>query len=215
MISAKVLLQSAIWMATLLQVTNTARLLAMLKVTPHGDSAAGAVSDYTYVGRDFPVEYPVSNFEPVAMTLQESVHYSLNVSDETANGEWDALDTPRHHGHTHLGPQYRLFALTIGHQRHCLETLHRGLLNKYGHTDIEPNHHHWQHCLNYLRQMFLCDAVDTLEEGDFMERDYSVHRISGDMVCRDWEAVFATLDAKQREWSEWSAKWVSDEPDLS
>ncbi|KAH9929375.1 uncharacterized protein B0H18DRAFT_208792 [Fomitopsis serialis] len=202
-------LQKTIWIAALIQVMATAWLLAEFLRDP--SPAAVVAKEYSYIGHDYPVEFPVSNIERVAMTLQESVHFSLNVSDHMANKEWDALDKPRHFGSTHVGPQFRSVATVFGHQLHCLRTLHSGVLTKYGHSDEEPNYHHWQHCLNYLRQTFLCDAIDTLEEGDFMQRDYAAHRMGDNLLCRDWEAVFAALDRKQQEWLEFNIEWVAPE----
>jgi len=93
-----------------------------------------------------------------------------------------------------LGPSYRTFELGIFHQLHCLSTLHKAIL--YPHLDVFGPEH-VGHCLNYLRQHFLCEADDTLEPGDFMQdviRDTDGGRLGGagmfERECRDWGAVF-------------------------
>ncbi|KZT68640.1 hypothetical protein DAEQUDRAFT_692311 [Daedalea quercina L-15889] len=204
----KSMLQRAIWITTFVQAAITILLIA--RVILHDSSDADFASIHTYIGRDYPTEFPVGDEGPVAMTLHESVHLSLNLSDDISNKEWDTMDKRRHWGNTQLGPRFRALSTVFGHQLHCLRYLHMGLLSRYGFIN-ESNHYHWQHCLNYLRQTFLCDAVDTLEEGDFMSRDYGMDRMSGDLVCRDWMAVIAALDEKNQEWEEYNIKWVGPE----
>ncbi|KZT68643.1 hypothetical protein DAEQUDRAFT_692317 [Daedalea quercina L-15889] len=206
MAGAQTLLQAIMWIIVLLQVIATAQLMGI--TVRHANIAPATGIEHTYIGHDYPEEYPLVHDEPVSMTLHETVHYTLNLSDQTNSEEWNRLDQPKQHVDTHLGPQQRVFVLTFGHQLHCLRSLYTGLLAKYGHTTDMPNPIHWQHCLNYLRQTFLCDATDVLEEGDFTKRDYTVHRQSGDIICKDWTAVFDVLDRNEQEWLEWRAEWV-------
>ncbi|EPT00037.1 hypothetical protein FOMPIDRAFT_1123352, partial [Fomitopsis schrenkii] len=159
-----------------------------------------------YVGRDYPHEYPVGNLQPVMMTLHESIHFSLSPTDDIASEEWRSLGHPVHYGKTHLGPEHRFLSTVFGHQMHCLQILYLGLQHQYGRHNnmLEVDRHHLQHCLNYLRQTFLCDATDSLEEGDFLSKNYSMHTRGETLICRDWISVFRKLDENQSQWEEWS-----------
>ncbi|KAJ6464364.1 hypothetical protein C8R45DRAFT_1023826 [Mycena sanguinolenta] len=163
------------------------------------------VVDYSYVGQDYPLQYPIGILEPVAMTLQESVHFTLNASDPVAADEWVLYSSiPKEFGRTRLGASQRVLVLTVSHQMHCLRRIHIALLNR---EDPLANSAHVHHCLNYLRQTLLCEAIDTVELGDFMEQDYELERIGGTLVCRDWGKAFDILDAKYEEWLTWRETW--------
>jgi hypothetical protein len=141
------------------------------------------------------------------MTLQESTHFALNLSDPVAEQEWELLvSNPKGFGRTRLGPDHmhRVFVMTNYHQFHCLRKIEVGLLNRSHHISTP---HHVQHCLNYLRQGFLCSATDSVEEGDFMEKNFEVDRVGDTLVCQDWERVYDTLDDNYKEWLGWMSKW--------
>ncbi|EED80168.1 predicted protein, partial [Postia placenta Mad-698-R] len=106
-------------------------------------------------------------------------------------------------GRTRLGPDHRLFVITFHHQMHCLLQIQLSLTMPVEST-TPP---HIQHCLNYLRQTFLCAGLDSLEEGDFMERDFERDRQGGDMVCNDWTQVYGALDENYEQWLSWSSTY--------
>lgn len=136
------------------------------------------------------------------MTLQESVHFNVNLSDTASNLEWKSISLhPDGFGRTRLGPDHRIFVVTVFHQLHCLQILHSALDGNIDST------HHIQHCLDYLRQTFLCEAADNLERGDFMRRDYARERVADTLTCRDWEKVYRALDEDAARWEEWSLRW--------
>ncbi|KAG2123760.1 hypothetical protein DEU56DRAFT_745191, partial [Suillus clintonianus] len=145
----------------------------------------------TYADEDYPWEFPVDlAHEAVAMTLHESVHFSLNASDAEARLEWENLPTwPKGFGRTRLGPQHRVFVMVFQHQHHCLWMLELALL---GGNDPEASFHHINHCFNYLRQTLMCEAAYTLEMGDFMSVDHEKDRVGDTLVCRDWEKVYSS-----------------------
>lgn len=77
------------------------------------------------------------------------------------------------------------------------------------HDFEEPDHlgkpsHHVIHCLQYLRQIFLCNADMTLEKGDFLKRNYTVDRVSETRKCRDWKTVGEKVDLNTKEWFEYN-----------
>lgn len=147
----------------------------------------------------------MGSLDTVAMTLQESVRFDLNASDPIADKEWELLSViPEGFGRTRLGPEYRLFVITVYHQMHCLRKIQVGLLER---DDPISTHHHVLHCLNYLRQLFLCAAADSLEEGDFLEKNYEVDRVGDQLVCQDWERVYDVLDENYENWLDWRGQW--------
>ncbi|TFY55968.1 hypothetical protein EVJ58_g7915 [Rhodofomes roseus] len=160
------------------------------------------IASHTYSGNDFPVDYPL-DLDTISMTLHESVHFTANLSDINSNSAWLNLVHLKSRGHARLGPDHRVFTLTMFHQHHCLVMLHLGM------ADNNPvaSSHHIQHCLDYLRQTFLCAAADGLEYGDFMERNFSKERVGDMLVCQDWEKVYMELDENVAEWEAWSSRW--------
>ncbi|CCM06170.1 uncharacterized protein FIBRA_08411 [Fibroporia radiculosa] len=165
------------------------------------------VVNYSYVGDDYPLEYPVGDLlvEPVAMTLHETVHYPLNTSDPLSDTEWRSLAIrPHGFGTPRLGPDHRMFVVTFFHQLHCIWKFHYTLLTP-GHPGSSPDHDY--HCLNYLRQTFMCESAESLELGDFMERDFEKERIGDTLVCKDWQKLYENLERDDKEWSAWAAQW--------
>ncbi|KAG2123747.1 hypothetical protein DEU56DRAFT_983745 [Suillus clintonianus] len=162
--------------------------------------------EYTYTDDDYPWEFPVDlAHEAVAMTLHESVHFSLSASDTEARLEWENLPTwPKGFGRTRLGPQHRVFVMVFQHQHHCLWMLELALL---GGSDPAASFHHINHCFNYLRQTLMCEAAYTVEMGDFLSVDYEKNKVGDTLVCRDWEKVYSVLDENHEKWVEWRAHW--------
>ncbi|KAG1890029.1 hypothetical protein F4604DRAFT_1708115 [Suillus subluteus] len=164
--------------------------------------------EYTYAGDDYPWEFPVDlTHEAVAMTLHESVHFALNVSDTESQLEWKSLPSwPKIIGRTHLGPEHRVFVVVFGHQLHCLWMLQQALLD-YNRDQPKVTYHHTHHCLNYLRQTLMCDPAHTLEMGDFLSVDYEKDRIGDTLVCRDWGKAHSVLEEYHEKWLQWRAHW--------
>ncbi|KAF8123124.1 hypothetical protein EV363DRAFT_1357498 [Boletus edulis] len=161
---------------------------------------------YGYRGDDYPFELPLDESSgPVAMTLHETVHFPFNMSDPIAQMEWDNLVTaPKEAGRTRLGPDHRVFTMVFWHHFHCLWSIQRALNDR---NDTYAGYGHLHHCFNYLRQTLLCQAADTLELGDFMERDFENNRVGDTLVCRDWEQVYDTMDENYQDWTEWAKQW--------
>ncbi|KAF9480758.1 hypothetical protein BDN70DRAFT_594703 [Pholiota conissans] len=133
------------------------------------------------IDRD-PIEIPGS-FDTVALTLlRDTTHFQMNLSDPLSRLEWITLSD--HPFVIHVGKSRRAFQVSLFHQLHCVHVMEEAFLRGEYHG---LNSHHIQHCLNYLRQLFLCSADDTLEDGDF-ELDFE-DRNGGTKICRDWEAV--------------------------
>ncbi|KAI6045797.1 hypothetical protein EDC04DRAFT_2162925 [Pisolithus marmoratus] len=150
------------------------------------------ISKPSYVGLDYPIMLDVGNPDLVAMTLHESVRFALeDVDDVAVDKTWGTLfANPSGLGRVKLGENNRLLAVTFVHQLHCVRELARAFHRPRSNL-VSREHQH--HCLNYLRQTLLCDAADTLEEGDFMLRDFEVDRVGGTLVCWDWEKVYDVM----------------------
>ena len=139
--------------------------------------------------------------DPVAMTLHESVRFALgDGSDNAVDKTWGTLfANPPGIGRVHLGEDDRIFAATFIHQLHCIRELTRAFHHPRSNL-VSVEHQH--HCLSYLRQTLLCDAADTLEEGDFMMRDFEVDRVGDMAVCWDWTKVYDVMGRSYWEWKE-------------
>ncbi|RDB30438.1 hypothetical protein Hypma_007155 [Hypsizygus marmoreus] len=160
---------------------------------------------FTYLSQDYPLEYPLGPLETLATTLHETVRLQINASDSVSMHEWELLETlPKGYGRVRLGPDRRLFLLSMFHQFHCLRAMEVRLRNRNSsYIDAE----HYGHCLNYLRQTLLCDTNDSLEAGDFMERDLVLDRVGDTMVCRDWRKIYAAMDENDDEYERWRKEW--------
>ena len=138
--------------------------------------------------------------QDVGVVFEETVRYSLN-GDPVSRAEWLSMISPwSHQGYVRLGDEKRLYGVAIFHQLHCVDILGRALSNS---SDADANQHHVHHCLEYLRQLFLCESDVTLEPGDFATRNYTSDPESHFRVCRDWSAVFATTERNYRDWKQW------------
>lgn len=122
------------------------------------------------------------------MNTEESVHFRTNST--SAKLEWDA-DVPVGTGAMRLGPRHRPFSLSMFHQLHCLGAFHTSISGAEGADQLTDAHN--KHCLDYMRQVILCDADVTLEEGDFMERVFEVDREGQTHVCQDWNAIYTIM----------------------
>jgi hypothetical protein len=108
-----------------------------------------------------------------------------------ADADWRSLFPQGQSGFVALGGTRERFAIGMYHQLHCLEVLRTGYAAGKGAALEYPGNgtiwdHHVNHCLNYLREVVLCNADTTLipaipEDGEFIATSMGVvHR------CKDW-----------------------------
>lgn len=96
--------------------------------------------------------------EHVQATFDCSVRYALN---STVAGEiWNKSTDTRNGGFVRLGPDRRVFAVSMFHELHCMSALSRAL-NETNQTPSLDGH--VGHCLNYVRMFIQCSA-DATEE---------------------------------------------------
>jgi hypothetical protein len=148
------------------------------------------------VGDDFPPRFDAPT-DIVEMTFGESLLFDLDIPHATEL--WDSIRPNIHLGYVRLGSDDRVLVVSLYHSLHCLSMFRLGLVGEL----LLSNHHHFEHCFNYLRQLILCSADATLEPIDFRPVNNSFVSPSYDRQCRDWSAVF---DAVDRNYEGWVAK---------
>lgn len=103
-----------------------------------------------------------------------------------------------------------MFVVTMFHELHCLR-----LLNLAFDASDPVGEEHIKHCLNYLRQMILCDADLTIEPANWEERwsgeSEDIGRQGSTHICRDWEAVYNAVEKNWRQWVDFNGGHYSSE----
>ncbi|KAI0942531.1 hypothetical protein AcW1_003135 [Taiwanofungus camphoratus] len=158
-----------------------------------GSLSSSVHHSYSYIAHDHPqtLPLPMSELQPVSMTVEESIHYPLLGID--SDDEWESASSAGY-GYVRLGPEDRLFAVTMYHELHCLRMLNLAF-SKTASTSA-----HIRHCLDYLRQGILCSPDLTLEPGHFEEKDFEVERMGSTHTCKDWSAVYPIMDENYYRW---------------
>ena len=148
-----------------------------------------------YRGHDFPRTFPLPTPELplVSLTAEESVHYQL--MGLQSDDEWFSLASADY-GYVRLGPEDRMFVITMFHELHCLRVLNMA----FGKAPLATPEH-IRHCLGYLRQGVLCAPDLTLEPGNFEDRDFEVDRTGATHTCRDWSVVYPIADENYYAWT--------------
>jgi hypothetical protein len=145
-----------------------------------------------YAGSDFPSRFDAPD-SIAEMTFGESTIFDLD-SPHAAH-LWNSIRPNVHLGYVRLGEEDRLLVVSLYHALHCLTIFRRALVQ-----DASLSDHHFEHCLNYLRQLLLCSADATLEPIDFRPVNHSFVSPSYNRQCRDWSAVFAAVDDNYSNW---------------
>jgi len=161
----------------------------------NGDLGTDSDSQWesTYVGDDFPKALPVDFPGQISTAIEESTRFRLDDHPSIAQA-WVA-NIPYGIGYVRLGPEHRLFAISMYHELHCLLEIHQTIVTRSG-----PNHH-IQHCLAYLRQSILCTADLTLEPIDFRRHNFSRQPVTGNRACRDWRQIHHFAEQNALQWS--------------
>ncbi|TCD68389.1 hypothetical protein EIP91_010898 [Steccherinum ochraceum] len=150
---------------------------------------------YTYIGDDYPVWLDTTP-PLVEMTFAESARYTQSQADKL---DWAELQSYRTYvGSMRFGQDSRVLAMAMFHELHCLNSLQRAFHPTSSHNE---GPYHVQHCLSYLRQLFLCSADATLEPGDVMERDFTTDTTLVTRTCRDWSSLYAASETDYAAWT--------------
>ncbi|KAF9556158.1 hypothetical protein CPC08DRAFT_670185 [Agrocybe pediades] len=173
------------YLSSLLKVVTLVLLLVLNCLLGALNVANTTKKVYTYSNDDYPIEAPIEGLNRVLMTQFVGTHFQLNASDHTSSLEWRSIYSGPYT--MHLGSEARVFLIAMYHETHCLRAMEYSFLHP---TSSAYSPEHIQHCLNYLRQHFLCTADDQVESGDFISWDLSVGYVyNKNRVCRDWEGV--------------------------
>ncbi|KAK1235006.1 hypothetical protein PQX77_001784 [Marasmius sp. AFHP31] len=129
-----------------------------------------------YRGHDHPRILPSTDvLRPVLLTVEESSNYQI--AGYGSDPQWEVVGgnawgyvrlKPNDSEEDPSDPLYgkrRMFTITMFHELHCLRLLNLA----FDESDV-VGEHHITHCLNYLRQMALCDSDLTLEPHDWEDR---------------------------------------------
>ncbi|KAJ6529061.1 hypothetical protein DFH09DRAFT_156562 [Mycena vulgaris] len=120
----------------------------------------------------------------VLMDVHNTENYQLNGSQ--ADAQWEAL-IPANGGLIRVGPQNKIFMVSIYHQLKCLDIIRRDYVERsVRKTGTAPL---TRHCLNYIRQMVLCRGDRRLECVVDPFGEHAV-QVRGTQTCRDWSKVY-------------------------
>ncbi|OCH85532.1 hypothetical protein OBBRIDRAFT_821491 [Obba rivulosa] len=149
---------------------------------------------YSFIGDDYPSRLPLQSARPaVRLTVEDTL-------------EWLYTAT-RGDGDVRLGPQRRLFSVTMSHQLHCLRSI-RATLKEEGVPEGKTRSH-FVHCLNLLREHTLCAADNTLEPVDALSPNSSFERLHGEHRCMDWDAFYDTMLHNYLDFKHWISERAS------
>ncbi|KAF8573441.1 hypothetical protein K439DRAFT_1665806 [Ramaria rubella] len=151
---------------------------------------------YSYIGKDVPETWPISELDQVSMFVENSQRYALDAPSGAK--EWAGLIPPGN-GIIRLGLSYRPFTISLFHQLQCLDIIRVAIVARatdpthQGPEDVE------RHCMNYLREMVLCRSDLRLEN----VRGISLHSVQPTSMhtCRDWEDVYREAEKNWQEWN--------------
>ena len=148
-----------------------------------------------YIGEDHPEYWDLPPVPPVALIMEDPVHYPILGPD--AQQEW-ASNSPPGISFVRMGAEHRAFSVSMLHQLHCLRSLRAALAGDYR----PATQGHFAHCLQYIRQMVLCEPNLTLEPSNVLKRNYDegVKEPGATHVCPDWTQVYDVMDENWKEW---------------
>lgn len=147
--------------------------------------------NYTYIGDDYPLQWPLPDAVPVYMYPEDTHRYALSTPSGAA--EWRAL-VPPSNGTVRLGPRGRAFTVAMFHQLQCLDVIRAAMASPVAPGDARRARLR-DHCLDYMRQTVLCHAHTDLESvrsdvgPKIADLTRSVYR------CRDWRVLYDAMDA--------------------
>lgn len=142
------------------------------------------------------------------MDFEESVHYPLTLTDGF-DDEW-LYNLPFGTGSYRVTNEDGPIVTEIAafHQLHCLRLFIRDM------TSHNTSLGHTRHCLNYLREGFLCEADTTLEPKEFFTKNATNYYNYPTRVCRDWTTVYNVMEDNWREWLHYQALNTCEFPPL-
>ena len=129
---------------------------------------------------------PMKQAPPLHMKIQRRIR-EFDFYNQSA---WDNL-MPHMMAEVYLGPHQRPFVASMYHSIHCLDLIHETLLDPAERGSFLDEH--TTHCINYIRQMALCQGDTTMEPLE--ERGVGVSH-----VCGDWRATDSWVEENYQSW---------------
>ncbi|EMD38051.1 hypothetical protein CERSUDRAFT_93573 [Gelatoporia subvermispora B] len=120
------------------------------------------------------------------LTIEETLHYG-----PTNDEEWLTL-FPKGGGYVRLGPDRRLFRVTMFHQLYCLNIIRKAIVDASWINEEDRNTTTF--CFNYVHQLSLCAASTRLEPVKQLTSGIGVNGLGMEHTCRDWSLVYTSLE---------------------
>ncbi|KAK0499158.1 hypothetical protein EDD18DRAFT_1377008 [Armillaria luteobubalina] len=186
---------SPVLFITLLGVMKLALLLRIRAVWQQTipEHVPGAV-DFSYLGADYPREFPMAPLRSVETFIEDSIHYQLNGT--AADMEWETLFPGK--GLVVLGPHEDIFSISMFHQLRCLNVIRNAIMERsgiWGYSGSSDASELGHHFVNYLRQMVLCRASMHLDD----VIGWGKPEVFSDVYeCKDWDMVYSAVKENQR-----------------
>ncbi|KZT23821.1 hypothetical protein NEOLEDRAFT_1135976 [Neolentinus lepideus HHB14362 ss-1] len=153
-------------------------------------------SPYNFLGDDYPRLWEIDGLRPIRMFQEDTVHYQMD--DPVADIEWDALAPGR--GLIYFGEDHAPFTISMFHQLRCVNVIRGELVRRHSEDDFDSTPPYLvQHCLNYIRQVFLCNIDIRLD----MVLGPVGYVYPHPYTCRDWNVVYQEVEKNHRMHSEW------------
>ncbi|KAI1783235.1 hypothetical protein LXA43DRAFT_977203 [Ganoderma leucocontextum] len=137
--------------------------------------------DFSYLEDDYPPTLipPSQHPRNVALITEETVHYFPNASQD-----WESMLPTESEGFVRLGPQKRLFGVSMYHQLHCLGRLQRATT------------HSWERCCA-LRAV----RLEALEDDPAGSGGKKTDGMGLEHRCKDWTLVRREVETNFEHWS--------------
>lgn len=121
--------------------------------------------------------------EPVVIPVYDSVHYDVDSEDAT---EEFARLLPSGGHLVHLGVDLTTYTVSMLHQLRCLSIIGEAHNSPLGNRSSDLP----EHCVNYLRQMLLCQPNLHLEFATTVGGRQTRTGKPYEAVCYDWTAIY-------------------------
>ncbi|EMD38011.1 hypothetical protein CERSUDRAFT_48325, partial [Gelatoporia subvermispora B] len=115
------------------------------------------------------------------LVMEDTVHYGLKDDDEWAS------QYPSNGGFVRLGPDNRVFSVSMFTQLRCLDTLRHAVINP---PETDQEKFRAQRCFNHIRQMLLCSSNLRLETLKIINGGPGTDGLGLEHECRDWGMLY-------------------------
>jgi hypothetical protein len=187
----------------LLIILGFGHLISLLFGIGHRREAEGAFRGvsprkyqlYTILNRfvDFPAGWPADVPPTFPSQPIPEIQVNFGLLDELV---WEDL-LPHEFAQVYLGQAELPYVPSMFHSLHCVRMFRKALQDKAVSMLGKRDTMHITHCVNYVRQMLLCQADATLES---VQNAGDRHGTPGLRVCRDWKTVERETDKEYRQW---------------